>query len=56
MDDATMEVDNNYPSLPDGTESGFGVVLSRQEERELARDTTANFAGASIAVPLDVRS
>lgn len=44
MDDATMEVDNNYPSLPDGTESGFGVVLSRQEERELARDTTANFA------------
>ena len=32
--------------LPDGTEPGAGAPLSREEERTLARESTAGFAGA----------
>lgn len=44
-----MEIDAQ-PSdahLPDGTEPGENPTLSREEERTLARESTAGFAGRS---------
>lgn len=44
-----MEVEpNEGHRLPDGTEGD--VKLSREEERTLARESTAGFAGKSILV------
>lgn len=41
-----MEVDGqNDVRLPDGIEVGETPTLSREEERTLARDSTAGFAG-----------
>lgn len=39
-----MDVDGEPDQLPDGTE-GLFPVLSKDEERTLARDSTAGFAG-----------
>ncbi len=39
-----MDVDEDADLLPDGTEMGATPRLSRQEERSLARDSTAAFA------------
>lgn len=41
-----MEMDGQDDSrLPDGVEAGEAPTLSREEERTLARDSTAGFAG-----------
>lgn len=41
----SMDIDNPEDNrLPDGTEQGPGVRLSREEERTLARESTAGFA------------
>lgn len=41
-----MEVDSHDDTrLPDGTDVGEAPTLSREEERTLARDSTAGFAG-----------
>lgn len=44
-----MDVDNQEDNtrLPDGTDVGEAPTLSREEERALARDSTAGFAGQS---------
>lgn len=39
-----MDVDDDSERLPQGTEIGVTPRLSRQEERSLARDSTATFA------------
>lgn len=42
-----MDIDNKGDNtrLPDGTEVGETPTLSKEEERALARDSTAGFAG-----------
>ncbi|EJD04282.1 uncharacterized protein FOMMEDRAFT_167503 [Fomitiporia mediterranea MF3/22] len=42
-DEMSMDVEGESSRLPDGTE-GFFPVLSKEEERTLARDSTAGFA------------
>ena len=39
-----MATDEEVITIPEGTEPG-GIALSREEERALARDSTAGFAG-----------
>lgn len=46
--DDDMDVDD-VDHLPDGTEAGDVVRLSRSEERSLVRDSTAGFAGKLCA-------
>ena len=45
-----MDIDNKGDNtrLPDGTEVGEASTLSKEEERALARDSTAGFAGQSF--------
>ena len=45
--DEMMAVDDENIPIPEGTEPG-GPTLSREEERALARDSTAGFAGALL--------
>lgn len=40
-----MDADDDYNQLPEGTEMGDSVVLSRDDERALVIDSTASFAG-----------
>ncbi|KAF6766226.1 hypothetical protein DFP72DRAFT_838774 [Ephemerocybe angulata] len=42
--DDGMDVDDQVDHIPDGTEFGDNVVLSREEERSLVRDSTASFS------------
>lgn len=42
-----MDVDEEI-RMPDGTEQGGMPVLSRAEERTLARESTVSFAGMSF--------
>lgn len=45
-----MEIDGgNSERLPDGVELGETPTLSREDERALARDSTAGFAGMTVA-------
>ena len=43
--DDGMEVDDQVDHIPDGTEPGGYMTLSREEERALVRDSTASLAG-----------
>ncbi|KAF5337321.1 hypothetical protein D9611_003207 [Ephemerocybe angulata] len=42
--DDGMDVDDQVDHIPDGTEFGDNVVLSREDERSLVRDSTASFS------------
>jgi proteasome activator subunit 4 len=44
----SMNVDEGM-RLPDGTEPGAPLTLSKAEERTLVRESTSGFAGASLS-------
>ena len=44
-----MDIDEDV-RMPDGTEQGGIHVLSKAEERTLARESTASFAGMSFPI------
>jgi proteasome activator subunit 4 len=44
----SMDIDEGI-RLPDGTELGAPLTLSKDEERTLVRESTSGFAGASLS-------
>jgi proteasome activator subunit 4 len=43
--ESLMDIDSDYPGLPDGTDIGDIPRLTKDEERLLVRESTAGFAG-----------
>lgn len=46
--EALMDTTPDEHHIPEGIETGDPLVLSRQEERALTRDSTAGFAGGYL--------
>jgi proteasome activator subunit 4 len=47
-----MDTSGDYDPLPDGPEVGHFPIFSKDQERNLARESTAGFAGACFHVML----
>jgi proteasome activator subunit 4 len=49
-----MDTSSDYDPLPDGPEVGHFPIFSRDQERNLARESTADFAGERLHAILDI--
>jgi proteasome activator subunit 4 len=50
--ESVMDTSGDYDPLPDGPEVGHFPIFSKDQERNLARESTAGFAGACFHVML----
>jgi proteasome activator subunit 4 len=50
--ESVMDTSGDYDPLPDGPEVGHFPIFSEDQERNLARESTAGFAGACFRVML----